>query len=74
LGTAFRRQIYTELTFINLISNDPRTKNAGIEVASNQGVVTLTGTVKSEAIREAAEDIARRQEGVVTVINELKVT
>jgi hypothetical protein len=29
--------------------------------------------VKSEAIREAAEEIARRDPGVVTVINELKV-
>ena len=53
--------------------DDPRTRNAGIDVGSTQGVVTLTGTVKSEAIREAAEDIARRQPGVITVINELTV-
>ena len=53
--------------------NDPRTRDAGIEVACTQGVATLTGRVKSEAVREAAEEIARRQEGVITVINELKV-
>jgi osmotically-inducible protein OsmY len=53
---------------------DPRTKNARIDVGCTQNVCTLSGTVKSEAIREAAEEIARRQPGVVTVINELKVT
>ena len=58
---------------IEAFLKDPRTKNAGIEVASTQGVITLSGTVKSEAIREAAEEITRRQEGVITVINELKI-
>ena len=52
---------------------DSRTKNAMIDVGCTQNVCTLSGTVKSEAIREAAEEIARRQPGVVTVINELKV-
>ena len=58
---------------IEALMGDPRTKNAGIEVACTQGVVTLSGTVKSEAIREAAEKIARSQTGVITVINELKI-
>ena len=58
---------------IEALMNDPRTKNAGIEVACTQGVVTLSGTVKSTAIQEAAEEIARGQTGVITVINELKI-
>ena len=37
------------------------------------GVVTLSGQVSSEGVRQAAEDIARRQKGVITVINDLAV-
>jgi hyperosmotically inducible protein len=55
------------------LMNDPRTRNEPIEVATTQNMITLTGTVKSAEVREAAEEIARRQEGVATVINELKV-
>jgi osmotically-inducible protein OsmY len=65
----------TELTdrVVADLLEDPRTKDARLDVGCTQGVCTLSGTVKSEAVREAAEEIARRQPGVVTVINELKV-
>ena len=53
--------------------NDPRTKKSVIDVAFNQGSVTLTGTVKSAEIIRAAEQIARAQPGVLMVTNELKV-
>ncbi len=62
----------TERLF-ELLKNDPRTKDAVIDIAFNQGIVTLTGTVKSELIRQATEEIAKDQPGVVTVINEIKV-
>ncbi len=52
---------------------DPRTRLAVIDVASDHGVVTLSGKVSSPEIRQAAEEIARRQRGVVAVINELEV-
>lgn len=55
------------------LGNDPRTRNAVIDVGFNQGVVILTGMVKNHAIIQAAEDIARSQEGVISVLNELKV-
>ncbi len=53
--------------------HDPRTKGAVIDVGFNQGIVVLTGTVKSAAMAQAAEEIARQQPGVMSVINELKV-
>jgi len=56
------------------IQNDPRTKHAVIEATSLGGVISLTGTVRSEAERQAAEEIAREQEGVLSVLNEIKVS
>ncbi len=55
------------------LMNDPRTKNAMFDVANDRGILTLQGTVDKEEIRQAAEEIARQQEGVLTVINEIKV-
>ncbi len=52
---------------------DPRTRLHTIEVSSEHGIVTLSGTVPSEEVKRAAEDIARRQKGVVSVINALHV-
>jgi osmotically-inducible protein OsmY len=53
--------------------NDPRTAGATIDVATEHGMVSLTGTVASVEVRQAAEEVARAQKGVVTVMNELKV-
>lgn len=52
---------------------DPRTRLYPIDVASDHGIVTLSGTVPSEEVKKAAEEIARRQKGVVQVINALQV-
>ena len=57
----------------NALLEDPRTTEAILDVANNQGIITLTGAVDSEEIRQAAEEIARQQQGVLTVVNELKV-
>lgn len=57
----------------NALLEDPRTTEAILDVANNRGVITLTGAVDSEEIRQAAEEIARQQQGVLTVVNELKV-
>ncbi len=53
--------------------DDPRTSDAVIEVLNKNGVVTLSGIVGSIKIVQAAEEIARAQEGVISVVNELKV-
>jgi osmotically-inducible protein OsmY len=58
---------------LEALQNDSRIKGTLIDVAYNQGVVTLSGQVKTEALREAAEEVARQQGGVVSVINEIKV-
>jgi osmotically-inducible protein OsmY len=55
------------------LNRDPRTSKAVIDVGFNQGIVILTGMVKNHSISQAAEEIARAQEGVVSVQNELKV-
>ncbi len=55
------------------LMNDPRTKGCIIDVGYNQGVVILTGTVKSASMSQAAEEIARSTPGVLSVTNELKV-
>jgi uncharacterized protein YrrD len=55
------------------LADDPRTQLADISVASDRGVVTLTGQVDSAEIREAAGEIAEQQVGVIEVVNDLAV-
>ena len=55
------------------LDQDPRTRKSIIDVGFHQGVVVLTGTVKNHSISQAAVEIARAQEGVLSVQNELKV-
>lgn len=57
----------------NALMEDPRTEDAIIEVTNDRGVITLTGSVNSDEVRKAAEEIARQQEGVITVVDELKI-
>jgi osmotically-inducible protein OsmY len=52
---------------------DQRTWTAIIEVNSRGGIVRLSGSVSSEEGRQAAEEIARQQGGVKTVVNEIRV-
>ncbi len=63
-------------TIFNELHNDPRTQQytKNIEVASDRGIITLTGTVPSAQVSEAAEEIARKAPGVISVHNELKVS
>lgn len=46
---------------------------AVIEIEHDDGIITLKGIVESEEDRLAAEALARAQEGVVYVINRLRV-
>jgi osmotically-inducible protein OsmY len=55
------------------LTTDHRTDVAVVGVINERGVVTLKGQVDDPNTREAAEEIARRQPGVVDVINELEV-
>jgi len=58
---------------LEALQNDPQTKDAPIDASFSQGIVTLTGVVKSEKILRAAEEIARSQPGVISVVNEINV-
>lgn len=55
-----------------LVQN-PRTSELVIDAIDDNGFLTLKGSVSSEEERQAVEEIARRQEGVIDVINELQV-
>jgi osmotically-inducible protein OsmY len=57
----------------NALDDDPRTADAEVNASELGGTVTLTGAVRTWDIREAAEQIARSQSGVVQVINDLNV-
>ena len=54
------------------LMHDERTQDSAIEVVDDGGVVTLIGTATSKEARNAAEEIARNQEGTTTVVSELK--
>lgn len=53
--------------------NDARVGGLPLAVTTFQGVVTLSGTVKTSADEQAAISAARRIEGVRDVKSELKV-
>jgi hypothetical protein len=57
----------------NKIFSDSNVPDKQITINSNKGVVTLSGTVSSEAARSAAATDAAQIDGVKTVVNNLEV-
>jgi hypothetical protein len=55
------------------LAEDPKTSASVIEVVYDRGVITLSGIVENEEAHTSAEEIARRHEGVVSVVNALEV-
>jgi hypothetical protein len=55
------------------LAADERTSAMKIDVDTNQKVVTLNGTVQTEAEKAAAEQVAKNTEGVTSVVNRLTV-
>jgi osmotically-inducible protein OsmY len=55
------------------IYNEPSLKVTDISVATDGGVVSLSGAVKTQRDRARAAEVARNVEGVKRVKNELKV-
>jgi len=55
------------------LTEGARTKASTIKVVDENGVLTLKGTARSQAVRQAAEEIVSSQKGVIRVINELEV-
>lgn len=55
------------------ILNDPQIGARAIDVATQAGIVTLTGSVVSQAERQQAVALARRVDGVAEVRDALQV-
>lgn len=55
------------------LAQDAATEATHISVTTRDGVVSLTGTVNSEAEKNKAEQDARSIDGVVSVTNNLEV-
>jgi osmotically-inducible protein OsmY len=53
--------------------NDPRTRNAVIEVDNHNGIITLSGVVDTPETSEAAEEVVSQQNGVIKVVNQLRI-
>jgi osmotically-inducible protein OsmY len=58
---------------IRRLANDRDLKTTTVEVQVRERVVTLRGVVESEKLRQRAETVTRKTDGVKKVINELKV-
>jgi len=57
-----------------VLLNDTQVAATKIDVVSTQGVVTLSGSVKSKADEARAIDLARRVQGVRDVRSQLQVS
>jgi len=55
------------------IFNDPSLQVMNVSVTTEDGVVNLSGSVKSKAERSKASAVATKVEGVKKVKNDLKV-
>lgn len=58
---------------IRKLVNDRDLKTNAIEVTVKGGVVTLRGVIDSEKLRQRAERVTQKVEGVKKVINELRI-
>src|SRR5262249_9904187 len=72
VGSRTDQQIATDVQ--NKINSDTAFPDKGLNVNASNGVVTLSGTVSSDAARNAAANDAAAVEGVKTVVNNLQVT
>jgi osmotically-inducible protein OsmY len=58
---------------IRRLANDRDLKTTTIEVQVRERVVTLRGLVETDKLRQRAETVTRKTDGVKKVVNELKV-
>jgi cobalamin biosynthesis Mg chelatase CobN len=71
IGTRPDAQVASDVQ--NKINGDSNIPDKQLNINANNGVVTLTGTVASDAARNAAASDAAQVEGVKTVVNNLEV-
>ena len=56
------------------LANDPDVGGLNIDVAVNQGAVTLTGKVRNDKQKIRAEKLAKKVKGVASVDNRLVIS
>ena len=56
------------------IASDPMVRTYDVNVAAQNKVVTLTGIVGSDEAKRQAVTVARQQDGVIDVIDRLRVS
>jgi BON domain len=71
LGSRTDAQVASDVQ--NKINGDNNIPDKQLNINANNGTVTLTGTVSSDAARNAAANDAAQVEGVKTVVNNLQV-
>src|SRR5579864_4102493 len=71
MGTRPDAQLASDVQ--NKINGDSNIPDKQLNINANNGVVTLTGTVASDAARNAAANDAAQVDGVKTVVNNLEV-
>ena len=72
-GTSYVDDAMVTARVKKAIYNEPSLKVSEVSVTTEDGVVSLSGMVKTRAERSKATDVARKVEGVKRVKNELKV-
>src|SRR5678815_5406183 len=70
LGSRTDAQVASDVQ--NKINGDSNIPDKQLNINANNGTVTLTGTVASDAARNAAANDAAQVEGVKTVVNNLE--
>jgi osmotically-inducible protein OsmY len=70
-GTPKDDRIYDQVR--QKLSGDADVGGAAIEVTVKDGVVTLSGRVRTEKAKGKAEKIAKKVKGVTSVVNQLKL-
>lgn len=53
--------------------NDPELKTNALEVAVEEGAVTVTGLVETEKLRRRVDKILKKVKGVKKVVNQVRV-
>jgi hypothetical protein len=71
LGSRSDAQVASDVQ--NKINGDNNVPDKQLSINANNGTVTLTGTVSSEAAREAAANDAAQIDGVKKVVNDIQV-
>ena len=72
-GNSFFDEASTTVKVKKAIYDEPSLKTMDISVSTEDGIVSLTGSVKTRAARMKASQVAAKVEGVKKVKNDLRI-